>query len=129
MHLRGKDMTYQIEYPDGKRETVLSVPHYDFNWQLGYELAEPIKLPKGSKLVVVAHYDNSREQQVQSGPESHGLSGQYDLGGNVHAFLRRDGGQEASIRRRCSRFRSRPPTEARSLIADRGIMQYWYGNR
>jgi hypothetical protein len=68
MHLRGKDMTYQIEYPDGKRETVLSVPHYDFNWQLGYELADPIKLPKGSKLVVVAHYDNSPNNKNNPDP-------------------------------------------------------------
>jgi hypothetical protein len=59
MHLRGKDMTYQIEYPDGKRETVLSVPHYDFNWQIVYYLAKPLHLPQGTKVEVTAHWDNS----------------------------------------------------------------------
>jgi hypothetical protein len=68
MHVRGKDMTYTLIYPDGKSQVVLSVPHYDFNWQLGYELAEPIKVPKGSKLVVVAHYDNSANNKFNPDP-------------------------------------------------------------
>jgi hypothetical protein len=59
MHLRGKDMMYKLIFPDGREQVVLNVPHYDFNWQLGYDLAQPIHVPKGSKLVVVAHYDNS----------------------------------------------------------------------
>jgi hypothetical protein len=57
MHVRGKDMRYTLEYPDGRKEIVLNVPHYDFNWQLGYETS--IKVPKGSKLHVDAHFDNS----------------------------------------------------------------------
>ena len=36
------------------------MPKYDFNWQTEYMFAEPLKLPKGSKLHAVAHYDNSR---------------------------------------------------------------------
>src|SRR5206468_12052296 len=51
MHLRGKDMTYQVRYAHGRSQIVLNVPHYDFNWQLGYQLAEPIKLPKGTNLI------------------------------------------------------------------------------
>ena len=68
MHLRGKDMTYKVVYPDGKTETVLSVSHYDFNWQLGYDVATPIKLPKGSKMVVEAHYDNSENNKFNPDP-------------------------------------------------------------
>ena len=59
-HLRGKDFKYAVVYPDGREETVLSVPKYDFHWQLAYELETPLKLPAGSKLVVTAHYDNSQ---------------------------------------------------------------------
>ena len=59
MHLRGKDMTYTAIYPDGRREIILSVPKYDFGWQTDYWLAEPLSLPKGSKIHVVAHFDNS----------------------------------------------------------------------
>ncbi len=60
MHMRGKDMTYTAHYPDGKSEILLSVPKWDFNWQITYHLAEPKLLPKGTKLEVVAHFDNSR---------------------------------------------------------------------
>ena len=59
MHLRGKDMTIRLVYPDGKRETLLSVPHYDFYWQIIYYLETPLKLPMGTKVEVTAHWDNS----------------------------------------------------------------------
>lgn len=68
MHVRGKDMTYRLVYPDGKTEIVLNVPHYDFNWQLGYDLARPIKVPKGTKLIVTAHYDNSANNRFNPDP-------------------------------------------------------------
>ncbi len=58
-HMRGKDFTYVVIYPDGHEVTVLTVPVYDFHWQLAYDLATPLELPAGSKLVVTAHYDNS----------------------------------------------------------------------
>jgi hypothetical protein len=62
-HLRGKDFKYAVVYPDGHEENVLSVPHYDFHWQLAYDLNQPLKLPAGSKLVVTAHYDNSLKNE------------------------------------------------------------------
>jgi hypothetical protein len=68
MHVRGKDMTYKLVFPDGTERVVLNVPHYDFNWQLGYDLTEPIKVPKGTKLVVVAHYDNSPNNKFNPDP-------------------------------------------------------------
>jgi mono/diheme cytochrome c family protein len=62
-HMRGKDFKYSVVYPDGHEVTVLSVPHYDFHWQLAYDLATPLALPAGSKLVVIAHYDNSSKNK------------------------------------------------------------------
>jgi len=59
MHVRGRDMTYVAHYPDGRSETLLSVPKYDFNWQITYELAQPKVLPKDTRLEVIAHFDNS----------------------------------------------------------------------
>jgi hypothetical protein len=38
---------------------VLRVPKYDFHWQLTYWLADPVHLPKGSKVELTAWYDNS----------------------------------------------------------------------
>lgn len=58
-HLRGKSFEYRIVRPDGTSETVLSVPRYDFNWQLTYYLENPIHLTKGTRIEVKAHYDNS----------------------------------------------------------------------
>jgi hypothetical protein len=59
MHFRGKDFLYKVIYPSGQTETLLSVPKYDFNWQLGYELEKPIVLPKGTRIECTAHFDNS----------------------------------------------------------------------
>jgi hypothetical protein len=58
-HVRGKAFEYKITPPNGATETILSVPHYDFHWQLTYYPAKPIHLPKGTKLEVTAWYDNS----------------------------------------------------------------------
>ena len=59
MHVRGKDMTVQLTYPDGRSETILSVPHYDFHWQIVYYLAKPLQLPQGTRVEAIAHWDNS----------------------------------------------------------------------
>ena len=68
MHVRGKDMTYIAHYPDGASETLLSVPKYDFNWQITYELATPKVLPKGTEVEVIAHYDNSPNNKFNPDP-------------------------------------------------------------
>jgi peroxiredoxin/mono/diheme cytochrome c family protein len=59
MHLRGKSFRYTAVYPGGKREILLDVPAYDFNWQTGYRLAEPLQLPRGTKIFCEASFDNS----------------------------------------------------------------------
>jgi len=69
MHLRGKDMTFRLIYPDGREETVLSAK-FNFHWQLGYELKEPIKVPKGTRMVVTAHHDNSANNPENPTPGS-----------------------------------------------------------
>ena len=59
MHLRGSWMRYEALYPNGKRETLLSVPHYDFNWQTSYQFPQPKKLPAGTWIVCTGGFDNS----------------------------------------------------------------------
>jgi hypothetical protein len=80
MHLRGKDMTFFADLPGGPRETLLQIPNYNFEWQLGYEIAPGSKrFPAGTRLEAVAHYDNSEfnpfnpdpQQTVRWGPQSH----------------------------------------------------------
>ena len=68
-HHRGKDFTYTVVYPDGREQTLLSVPKYDHRWQMAYELETPLKLPAGSKLMVTAHFDNSQMNMHNPAPE------------------------------------------------------------
>jgi hypothetical protein len=68
MHVRGKDMIYIAHYPDGTSETLLSVPKWDFNWQITYMLATPKVLPKGTAIEVIAHYDNSANNKFNPDP-------------------------------------------------------------
>jgi len=70
MHVRGKDVTYSLRYPDGREEIVLHVPRYDFNWQLNYVFAQPKFMPKGSVLKVTAHYDNSSANRHNPDPSA-----------------------------------------------------------
>jgi hypothetical protein len=68
MHLRGKDMKYDVIYPDGRQETLLWVPKFSFNWQSVYWLKKPVMLPKGSKLIITAHFDNSTKNKYNPDP-------------------------------------------------------------
>jgi hypothetical protein len=67
-HVRGKRWEYQAIYPDGRTETILSVPRYDFEWQTDYVYAEPKKLPKGTKVHATAWYDNSTANKSNPDP-------------------------------------------------------------
>jgi hypothetical protein len=67
-HLRGKSWEYTATYPDGRSEVILSVPKYDFNWQTEYIFAQPLKLPKGTRIHAVAHYDNSAANKSNPDP-------------------------------------------------------------
>lgn len=68
MHLRGQSFRYDLTWPDGKTETLLNVPNYDFNWQTGYRLAEPLKVPAGSRMVAYAKYDNTPDNPANPNP-------------------------------------------------------------
>lgn len=68
MHLRGKDYLYRAIYPDGRSEILLSVPTYDFGWQVYYYPKKPIRIPKGTRIETVAHYDNSTRNLLNPDP-------------------------------------------------------------
>lgn len=68
MHTRGKAFRYTAVYGDGSEEILLDVPNYDFNWQTTYHLAEPKLMPRGSKLVCTAWWDNSEENLSNPDP-------------------------------------------------------------
>jgi hypothetical protein len=68
-HYRGKDVRYELVHPDGRTETLLYVPRYDFNWQLVYRYRDPLRVKKGSRLVVTTHYDNSPNNAANPDPK------------------------------------------------------------
>jgi hypothetical protein len=67
-HYRGTYSKLELMTPDGKRETILNVPFYDFNWQRMYEFDQPIDIPAGSKLIATYIYDNSKRNPANPNP-------------------------------------------------------------
>ena len=67
-HTRGKDFTCVLTYPDGREEIVLRVANYSFDWQYRYYFEEPLLVPAGSTLKVIARYDNSRANRQNPAP-------------------------------------------------------------
>lgn len=68
MHVRGKAAKYELLYPDGRKELVLNVPRYDFNWQMIYQLTKPIDVPVGTKLKATMWFDNSDKNPANPDP-------------------------------------------------------------
>ncbi len=68
MHVRGKAFKYELVGADGKTETLLDIPRYDFNWQLQYDYAQPKFLPRGSTLRITAIFDNSAGNPANPDP-------------------------------------------------------------
>lgn len=77
MHVRGRDMTfYALSNPTSAEssnppEVLLQIPNYNFEWQLGYEMAPGTKhLPKGTVIQAVAHFDNSKFNPYNPDPNT-----------------------------------------------------------
>lgn len=68
MHVRGKAFKFEAISPDGKTETLLDIPKYDFNWQLRYDYAVPHFLPRGTTIRVTAVFDNSAANPANPDP-------------------------------------------------------------
>ncbi len=70
MHVRGQSFRYEAQYPDGTTEVLLDIPHYDFNWQSAYQLAEPKVMPAGTRMFCTALFDNSESNLANPDPSS-----------------------------------------------------------
>ncbi|MFP6583635.1 MAG: cytochrome c [Candidatus Hydrogenedentota bacterium] len=68
LHVRGKSMRYDLTYPDGRVETLLDVPKYNFNWQWQYYPTEPIDVPAGSRVDVTGVWNNSEGNPFNPDP-------------------------------------------------------------
>lgn len=68
MHKRGSWFRYEALYPDGKYEVLLSVPHFNFNWQHSYSFAQPKHVPAGTRILCTGGFDNSKSNPDNPDP-------------------------------------------------------------
>lgn len=88
MHVRGRDMTFRATYPDGREETLLVVPNYDFNWQLGYRWPDgTYRFPRGTRIDCLAHYDNSAFNPYNPDPTATVREGQQTYEEMMYGFV------------------------------------------
>jgi peroxiredoxin len=70
MHLRGK--SFEVFACSGeRRDILLNVPHYDFNWQHVYELSEPLPLGPVERLEFTIRFDNSDANPFNPDPSQY----------------------------------------------------------
>ena len=86
LHVRGKDLELRAIYPTGETETLLYVK-WDFNWQQGYELKEPLSLPRGTRLIDIVHFDNSANNRFNPDPSKEVLWGPQTWDEMTNVFL------------------------------------------
>ncbi len=118
MHLRGKDMMMTATYPSGTRETLLNVPAYDFNWQLFYYPKKNVSLPKGTRIDLIAHYDNSTANKRNPDPSktvTFGEASTAEMMFGMFEFTAKDGVSPA---------RTTPRARVESLAASFGDAGY-----
>lgn len=58
-HYIGKQLKMTATLPDGQMKTLIWIKDWDFSWQDRYYFAEPVALPKGTRLDAEVHWDNS----------------------------------------------------------------------
>lgn len=61
MHYIGREMKLTATLPDGKEQVLVWIKDWDFNWQGQYLYRDRIPLPKGTRLDLVAYYDNTAD--------------------------------------------------------------------
>jgi hypothetical protein len=65
MHLLGREMKVAATYPDGTVRPLIHIDDWDFHWQGTYTFTQPIPLPAGTRIDMVAVFDNSAENRRQ----------------------------------------------------------------
>ncbi|HWW83483.1 MAG TPA: cytochrome c [Vicinamibacterales bacterium] len=89
MHLRGKGMSMEALYPDGRREMLSQISDFNFNWHNMYIYADDAAplLPKGTILHLIAWYDNTKNNKSNPDPDQWVGFGDRTVDEMGHAWL------------------------------------------
>lgn len=89
MHVRGKAMSMEAIYPDGRTEMINYVDRFDFNWHVNYVYTEdsaPV-LPAGTIIKLTAWHDNSTGNRANPDPTQWVGWGQRSYDDMYHAHV------------------------------------------
>jgi tetratricopeptide (TPR) repeat protein len=93
-HYLGKDLQGYALLSSGKKRWLIWIRNWDFNWQGDYQYAQPVFLPKGTRLVMHYLYDNStnnlRNPNSPPKPLRHGLQTTDEMAGLVFQAVARN---------------------------------------
>jgi Tfp pilus assembly protein PilF len=87
-HYLGKDIQAFATLPDGTKQTLIHIPHWNLNWQAVYRYAEPVRLPAGTTVSLRYMYDNSEENPLNPNhPPARVLGGNRSSDEMCHLWL------------------------------------------
>jgi hypothetical protein len=89
LHMRGKVMTMEAIFPDGRKEVLSQVNKYNHNWQISYLYADDAKplLPKGTVLQFTSVFDNTVNNPLNPDPEQWVVFGRRGVDEMSHAWV------------------------------------------
>lgn len=89
LHMRGRVMTMEAIYPDGKKEVLSQVNNYDHNWQIAYMYEDDVKplLPTGTILQFTSVFDNTANNPINPDPEQWVVFGRRGVDEMSHAWV------------------------------------------
>ena len=70
MHTRGRSASHTITHTDGSETCLADVEDWDFNWQMSYRLAEPVRLEAGATLNLTCVFDNTGDEELNWGEDT-----------------------------------------------------------
>jgi tetratricopeptide (TPR) repeat protein/mono/diheme cytochrome c family protein len=87
-HYLGKDLQAIAKFPDGRSQSLIHIPDWNLNWQAVYRYGEPVKLPKGTTILMTFAYDNSTDNvRNPNDPPQHVLAGNRAVDEMAHLWL------------------------------------------
>ena len=89
MHTRGKEMSVEALYPDGRREMLAKVADYRHNWQIAYRIEDRFQplLPKGTKLLFTSVFDNTGANELNPDPNQWVVFGRRGVDEMSHMWI------------------------------------------